>query len=138
MSGKYLLISSSRPGALPNGLQGPWSCHYAAPWSGKLPDQHQHPLIYMPGNVLGLSECNEPFLEWIAASVVPGREVAKAYYGTGGWVSHATGNIWGYAATGVDIEWGAFPGGAAWECRHLWEQYEFSQDRTALRNASTR
>ena len=54
----------------------------------------------MPGNVLGLSECNEPFLEWIAASVVPGREVAKAYYGTGGWVSHATGNIWGNVATG--------------------------------------
>jgi alpha-L-fucosidase 2 len=29
--GKYLLISASRPGSLPAGIQGPWSCHYSAP-----------------------------------------------------------------------------------------------------------
>jgi alpha-L-fucosidase 2 len=131
--GKYLLISASRPGALPSGLQGPWSCHYLAPWSGNYQININIPLVYMPGNALGLSECNEPFLRWIEALVVPGREVARTYYGTGGWVGHGTGNIWGYAAPGSVIEWGAFPCGAAWECRHLWEQYEFSQDKAALR-----
>ena len=131
--GKYLLISSSRPGALPDGLQGAWNCQYAAPWQGNYQININIPLIYMPGNVLGLSECNEPFLEWIEASVIPGREVAEAYYGTSGWVSHATGNIWGNVAPGSMIEWGAFPCGAAWECRHLWEQYEFTLDKAALR-----
>ena len=42
--GKYLLISSSRPGALPNGLQGPWSCSLRGALERKLPDQHQHSL----------------------------------------------------------------------------------------------
>jgi alpha-L-fucosidase 2 len=132
--GKYLLISASRPGALPSGVQGPWSADYAAPWQGNYQVNINIPLIYMPGNALGLSECNEPFLDWIEALVKPGREVAKAYYGTSGWVAHATGNIWGYASPGEDIEWGAFPCGAAWECRHLWEQYEFSQDRAYLKH----
>ncbi len=132
--GKYLLISASRPGALASGIQGPWSNHYAAPWSGNYQININIPLLYMPGNALGLSECNEPFLAWIEALVIPGREVAKAYYGTRGWVGHATGNIWGYASPGADIEWGAFPSGAAWECRHLWEHYEFTLDHTYLKN----
>jgi alpha-L-fucosidase 2 len=131
--GKYLLISASRPGSVPAGIQGAWSAHYSAPWSGNYQININVPLIYMPGNALGLSECNEPFLDWIGALVVPGREVARNYFGTGGWVSMATGNIWGFASTGVDLEWGLFPSGAAWECRHLWEQYEFGQDQTYLR-----
>lgn len=32
--GRYLLISSSRPGTLPANLQGIWCQHYTAPWSG--------------------------------------------------------------------------------------------------------
>lgn len=131
--GKYLLISSSRPGSLPDGLQGAWLEKGRALCSGNYQMNINIPLIYMPGNVLGLSECNEPFMKWIEDLVIPGRAVAKAYYGTSGWVSHATGNIWGFAAPGVDIEWGAFPGGAAWTCRHVWEQYEFTQDTAALK-----
>jgi alpha-L-fucosidase 2 len=133
--GKYLIVAASRPGSLPAGLQGPWSCHYRAPWNGNYQININIPLIYAAGNVLGLSECNRPFLDWIRASVIPGRAVARAYYGTGGWVSHATGNIWGHVAPGDDIEWGAFPSGAAWECRHLWEQYEFTGDEAGLREA---
>ncbi|MEN6406973.1 MAG: glycoside hydrolase family 95 protein [Thermoguttaceae bacterium] len=132
--GKYLLIAASRPKALPSGLQGAWIGDFTAPWNGNYQININIPLIYMPGNVLGLSECNEPFLDWIRALVVPGREVAKAYYGARGWVGHATGNIWGFASPGSDIEWGAFPSGAAWECRHLWEQFEFTGDRHYLRD----
>jgi len=66
--------------------------------------------------------------------VAPGREVARAYYGTPGWITHTTGNVWGYASPGATLEWGMFPSGAAWLCRHLWEQYEFTQDRAYLRD----
>jgi alpha-L-fucosidase 2 len=90
-------------------------------------------LIQMPCGVLGLGDCQVPFVEWVRALVVPGREVAKAYYGTPGWVTHSTGNIWGYASPGASIDWGIFPSGAAWICRHVWEQYEFTQDRSYLR-----
>jgi alpha-L-fucosidase 2 len=130
--GKYLLIGASRPGALPSGLQGPWANSYTSPWSGNYQININIQLIYMPCGVLGLSECQEPFVEWIRALVAPGREVARAYYGAEGWVTHTTGNIWGYASPGSSLDWGIFPSGAAWICRHVWEQYEFTQDRTYL------
>jgi alpha-L-fucosidase 2 len=131
--GKYLLISASRPGSLPANLQGVWNPHYRAPWSGNYQININIQMIYMSGGVLGLPECQVPLIEWVRALVVPGREVAKAYYGTKGWVTHSTGNVWGYASPGANIEWGVFPSGAAWLCRHLWEQYEFTQDKQYLR-----
>ena len=131
--GRYLLIAASRPGALPSGLQGAWNANYSAQWSGNYQVNINVPLIYMGGASLGLAECNEPFMDWISAQAIPGRDVAKAYYGTKGWVTNATGNIWGYAANGLDLEWGLFPSAAAWLCRHLWEQYQFTADRTFLK-----
>ncbi len=131
--GRYLLIAASRPGALACGLQGAWNANYSAQWSGNYQVNINIPLIYMGGASLGLAECNEPFMDWIEAQAVPGREVAKAYYGTKGWVTNATGNIWGHAANGLDLEWGLFPSGAAWLCRHLWEQYQFTADKGFLR-----
>ncbi len=131
--GKYLLISASRPGSLPANLQGVWNPHHAAPWSGNYQININIQMIYMSGGVLGLPECQEPLIDWVRALVVPGREVAKAYYGTDGWITHTTGNIWGYASPGASVEWGLFPCGAAWLCRHLWEQYEFTQNVQYLR-----
>ena len=131
--GKYLLISASRPGSLPANLQGVWNPHHGAPWSGNYQININIQMIYMSGGVLDLSECQVPLIDWVRALVVPGREVAKAYYGTHGWVTHSTGNVWGYASPGANLEWGMFPSGAAWLCRHLWEQYEFTQDVRYLR-----
>jgi alpha-L-fucosidase 2 len=104
-----------------------------SPWSGNYQININIQLIYMPCGVLGLSECQEPFVEWLRGMVTPGREVARAYYGTEGWMQHTTGNIWGYASPGSSLDWGIFPSGAAWNCRHVWEQYEFTQERTDLR-----
>jgi alpha-L-fucosidase 2 len=131
--GKYLLISASRPGSLPANLQGVWNPHYTAPWSGNYQININIQMIYMSGGALDLPECQEPLIDWVRALVVPGREVAKAYYGTPGWITHTTGNIWGYASPGASVEWGLFPCGAAWLCRHLWEQYEFTQNTQYLR-----
>jgi alpha-L-fucosidase 2 len=131
--GKYLLIGASRPGALPSGLQGPWANALTSPWSGNYQININIQLIYMPGGVLDLKECQEPFIAWTRALVGPGREVARAYYGSPGWITHTTGNIWGYASPGASLDWGIFLSGAAWACRHVWEQYEFTQDRNYLR-----
>lgn len=133
--GRYLLIAASRPGALPSGLQGAWNANYSAQWSGNYQVNINIPLIYMGGAAVGLASCNEPFMDWIEAQSIPGAAVARAYYGTDGWVTNATGNIWGHAANGLDLEWGLFPSGAAWLCRHLWEQYQFTGDVTFLRKA---
>lgn len=134
--GRYLLIASSRPGSLPAGLQGAWNENYNAQWSGNYQVNINIPLIYMSGACVGLASCNEPFMDWIAGQVIPGRAVAQEYYGTSGWVTNATGNIWGYASSGLDLEWGLFPSGAAWLCRHLWEQYAFTNNKRFLRQSA--
>jgi len=65
-----------------------------------------------------------------------GRDVARAYFGTQGWVTNATGNIWGYAGPGTSLDWGLFPAARRGFCRHLWEQYEFTQDRAYLQKTA--
>jgi alpha-L-fucosidase 2 len=131
--GRYLIISASRPATLPSHLQGAWNGFPKAPWSGNYQSNINLQEMYWPCGPVNLLECQEAYLDWIEGLVAPGRKVAREYYGTEGWVSHTTGNIWGYAAPGSGINWGLFPVGAAWHCQHVWEQYAFSMDKTYLK-----
>lgn len=130
--GRYLIISASRPGTLPSNLQGVWNTFPRAPWSGNYQSNINLQEMYWPCGPVDLLECQEAYIDWIGGLVAPGRKVARAYYGTEGWVSHTTGNIWGYAAPGAGINWGLYPVGAAWHCQHVWDQYAFSMDETYL------
>ena len=132
--GRYLLISASRPGTLPSNLQGVWNGMKVAPWSGNYQSNINLQEMYWGAGPTNLPECQQAYVEWIESLVAPGRKVAQAYYGTGGWVSHTTGNIWGYAAPGADTKWGMYPVGSAWHCRHLWDQYDFTGDQAYLKN----
>jgi alpha-L-fucosidase 2 len=132
--GRYLLISSSRPGGLPNTLQGGWNCFEEAPWSGNYQSNINLQLSYSGAAITNLLECQEPYIAWTKHLVKPGREVAQSYYGTPGWVSHSIGNIWGYAAPGSEITWGMYPAGAAWHCHTLWEHYVYGRDKDYLRS----
>ncbi|MDD6209019.1 MAG: glycoside hydrolase family 95 protein [Bacteroidales bacterium] len=131
--GRYLLISASRPGTLPSTLQGVWNSMEWAPWSGNFQSNINLQEMYWSCGPTNLPECQEGYIEWIESLVYPGRKVASSYYGTKGWVSHATGNIWGHAAPGSDIKWGLYPSGAAWHCHHLWSQFEYTRDMEYLK-----
>src|SRR5690606_23533857 len=39
---------------------------------------------------------------------------------------------WGYTAVNWGLPWGFFPGGAAWLAQHVWEHYEYGQDKAYL------
>ena len=131
--GKYLLISASRSETLPSGLQGLWVPGRKAAWSGNFQSNINIQEMYWTAGPLNLPECQTAYINWIKTLVEPGRKVAKSYYGTKGWVSHTTGNIWGFAAPGADMLWGMYPCGAAWHCQHLWSQYEYTMDKDYLR-----
>ncbi|MBN1909000.1 MAG: glycoside hydrolase N-terminal domain-containing protein [Pirellulales bacterium] len=131
--GRYLIISASRPGAPPSNLFGTWASKPQMHWQGNYQSNINLQEMYWSCGVTNLPECHRAYLDWIRVLVRPGREVAKAYYGANGWVSHGTGNIWGYASPGFGLSWGMYPVGAAWHCHHLWEQYAFTQDKTYLR-----
>lgn len=131
--GRYLIISSSRPNTLPANLQGVWNAFLVAPWSGNYQSNINLQEIYWSCGPTNLIECQQPYIDWIEDMAISGKEVAKQVYGTNGWVSHTTGNIWGHAAPIGGHPWGMYPLGAAWHCQHVWEQYAFTGDTNYLR-----
>lgn len=130
--GRYLLISSSRPGGLPANLQGIWAESIQTPWNGDYHHNINDQMNYWPAETTNLAECHEPFLQFIASLVEPGRRTARVQYGLSGWVVHTISNIWGYTSPGEHPSWGQFPAAGAWLCRHLWERYLFGGDSRYL------
>jgi len=131
--GRYLLISSSRPGGLPANLQGLWAEEIQTPWNGDWHININVQMNYWPAEVCNLSELHEPLHKLIASLVEPGRKTAKAYYNARGWVAHVITNPWGFTSPGENASWGATVSGSAWLCQHLWEHYAFTLDREFLR-----
>ncbi len=131
--GRYLLISSSRPGGLPANLQGIWAEEIQTPWNGDWHLDINVQMNYWPAEVCNLSELHEPLHKLIASLVEPGRKTAKAYYNARGWVAHVITNPWGFTSPGESASWGATVSGSAWLCQHLWEHYAFTLDRAFLR-----
>jgi len=131
--GRYLIISSSRPGTLPANLQGKWNTFFAPPWTGNYQANINIQEIYWPCGPVNLIECQEPYIEWTRDLVKSGREMAKEVYGTRGWISHTIGNIWGHTAPVGGIPWGIYPLAPVWHCQHLWEQFNFTQDTAYLK-----
>jgi len=130
--GRYLLISSSRPGGMPANLQGIWCDHIQAPWNADYHHNINDQMNYWPAEVCNLAECHLPFLELIDSLRAPGRKTARAHYGAGGWVVHTISNVWGFTSPGEHPGWGQFTSAGAWLCQHLWEHYAFSGDRKYL------
>ncbi len=130
---RYLLISSSRPGTMPAHLQGRWNKDVNPPWACDYHTNINMQMIYWPALSTNLAECNEPMLAWTEGLVEPGRVSAKDFFNTRGWVVNTMNNAFGYTAPGWGLPWGYFPGGAAWLCQHLYDQYDFLQDNDYLR-----
>ncbi len=130
--GRYLLISSTRPGILPPNLQGLWARTIQTPWNG---DYHLDVNIQMnhwPLNVANLPMLNEPFESLVASLVPPGTKTAKVYYDGDGWVAHVITNVWGYTSPGEHPSWGATNSGSGWLCQMLWRHYAFTRDTAYL------
>jgi alpha-L-fucosidase 2 len=132
--GRYLLISSSRMGSLPANLQGIWNKDMDPPWGSKYTININTQMNYWPAEVCNLSECHIPLFEHIKKMVEPGKKTAKVMYGCRGFVAHHNTDIW--ADTAPQDIW--MPAtywcmGGAWLCLHMWEHYEFTQDKIFLK-----
>jgi alpha-L-fucosidase 2 len=133
--GRYLLISSSRPGTQPANLQGIWNDSLTPPWGSKYTININTEMNYWPAETTNLAECTEPLFGMIKDLSETGAKMARAHYGASGWVTHHNTDLW--RATGpIDgAHWGLWPTGGAWLCTHLWEHYLFSGDRDFLARA---
>ncbi|MEN6426924.1 MAG: glycoside hydrolase N-terminal domain-containing protein, partial [Phycisphaerales bacterium] len=130
--GRYLLISSSRPGNLPANLQGIWADGTQTPWNADYHTNINVQMNYWPAEVCNLDECHYPLFALIDSLRPSGRKTAKVHYGANGWTVHTITNIFGFTSPGESPGWGLFPAAGAWLCQHLWEHYAFGQDRQFL------
>jgi alpha-L-fucosidase 2 len=132
--GRYLLISSSRPGGQPANLQGLWNEALDPPWESKWTLNINCEMNYWPVELCNLSECAEPLFAMIDDLAVSGARTAKEQYGSRGWVVHHNTDLWRGAAPINNID-GVWPTGGAWLCYHLWEHYLFTGDEKFLARA---
>jgi alpha-L-fucosidase 2 len=130
--GRYLLISSSRPGSLPANLQGIWADGVQVPWNGDYHCNINVQMNYWPAEVCNLAECHLPLFDLIDSLRPNGRKTAQVHYGAHGWTVHTITNVFGFTSPGESPSWGLFPAAGAWLCQHLWEHYAFGGDRQFL------
>ena len=77
--GRYLLISSSRPGTLPANLQGIWTCGEFSAWGCGYWHNINVQMNYWPAFSCNLAECFEAYADYNEAFRPLAREGAKAY-----------------------------------------------------------
>jgi alpha-L-fucosidase 2 len=126
--GRYLLISCSRPGNMPANLQGLWNDKMKAPWSCDYHININIQMNYWPAEVCNLSECHEPFFDFIEALVPSGQKTAKDQYHCRGFMAHYTTDPWLWTTPVGKPVWGMWPFGAAWCSQHFMEHYRFTKD----------
>ena len=131
--GRYLLISSSRPGGLPANLQGIWADGVQTPWNGDWHLNVNVQMNYWLAETTNLSDLHQPLFSLIESLQKPGARTARLYYNARGWVAHVITNPWGFTSPGEGAEWGSTTSGSAWLSQHLWDHYLFTRDRDFLK-----
>jgi alpha-L-fucosidase 2 len=131
--GRYLLISSSRPGTLPANLQGIWNDSLAPSWDSKFTVNINTEMNYWPAEVTNLSEMHGPLFDLVDKAREDGRHVAASVYGAGGFVIHHNTDGWGHAGPIDGVKSGVWPMGGAWLSLHFWDHYDYTRDREFLR-----
>ena len=131
--GRYLAISSTRPGGLPPNLQGLWGNEVQLPWNGDYHLNINFQMNHWPVHVTNLAPLHQPYHELIASLVEPGEKTAKTYYDGDGWVAHVITNIWGYTSPGEHPSWGSTNSGSGWVAQMLWRHYAFTGDKEYLK-----
>lgn len=139
--GRYLLISSSRPGGTAANLQGIWNKELRPPWSSNFTININTQMNYWPAEVTNLSEMHKPLFQLVKELSVTGKITAQQFYNMNGWVAHHNTDIWalsnpvGDKGTG-DPRWANWAQGGNWLCQDLWEHYSFTADKKFLKETA--
>jgi len=132
--GRYLLISSSRPGGQPANLQGIWNDQLNPPWDSKYTININTEMNYWPSEVTNITEMNEPLVQMVCDLSQTGRQTAMDTYGAKGWVVHHNTDIWRFAGPIDGASWGQWPMGGAWLSQHLFDKYDYNGDKELLKS----
>lgn len=131
--GRYLMISSSRGGAVPSNLQGLWNNVNNPPWECDYHSNINIQMNYWPAEVTNLAECHMPFINYVSTEAMkqdgPWQRVARKE-GCRGWAVHTQNNLFGYS------DWLINRPANAWYCTHLWQHYAYGLDLGYLRRVA--
>lgn len=138
--GRYLLISSSRPGTLPSGLQGVWSQYAVTPWTGGYWHNINVQMNYWGAFNANLAETFTPYLEYFKAYQPKASLLATGHIK---WSNPTEldakndDNGWaiGTGATAYRISnpgGHSGPGTGGFTTKLLWDYYDFTRDTSYL------
>jgi hypothetical protein len=139
--GRYLLICSSREGALPANLQGVWNAYDSAPWGAGYWHNINVQMNYWPSFTTNLIDMFKSYADFnlsfrekaerLADSYVASVNLsAKAADGMNGWCV-GTG-VTPYEVEGAATSGHSGPGTGGFTSIMFWDYYDFTQDRTVL------
>ncbi|MGE5354699.1 MAG: glycosyl hydrolase family 95 catalytic domain-containing protein [Deltaproteobacteria bacterium] len=130
--GRYLLISSSRPGGLPANLQGLWNNSNTPPWASDYHTNINMQMNYWLAETTNLSECHIPLIDFISNSRESCRIATKKAFGNNvrGWTARTSMSIFG----GNGWEWN-IPA-SAWLAQHVYEHWAFTRDEKYLKETA--
>lgn len=133
--GRYLLISSSRPGTMPANLQGLWHNNIDGPWRVDYHNNINVQMNYWPATSTNLLECFEPYIDYIRGLVKPGEATARDYWNARGWTASISANIFGFTAplNSGQMSWNYNPSAGPWLASQIWEYYDYTRDTDWLR-----
>ncbi|RSH85781.1 hypothetical protein EHS25_003922 [Saitozyma podzolica] len=130
--GRYLLISSSRPGTQPANLQGIWNDSLDPGWGCGFTININTQMNYWPAESTALPETVEPLIAMVKELAETGGKTAQVMYNADGWLCHQNTDVWRASAPNTGARWSFWPVGGAWLCRHLWDRYDYCRDTTYL------
>ncbi len=130
--GRYLLITSSRPGSQPANLQGIWNESVNPPWGSKYTININTQMNYWPAEPTAMPEMVEPLIAMVRDIAQTGARTARDMYGARGWVCHHNTDLWRATCPIDGPQFGLWPMGGAWLCLHLWDRYDYGRDAQYL------
>jgi len=131
--GRHLMVAGSQPDSqLPTNLQGIWAEEYHTPWNGDFHSNINLQMNYWPAEIANLSDCHKPLLRFIKNVAEEGQKTAKAYFNAPGWMANHTQNAW-YDTSPSNLGACVGPTCGAWLTQHIWQHYEFTQDKEFLK-----
>jgi len=129
--GRYLLISSSRPGGLPANLQGLWNGDYAPAWASDYHNDENIQMNYwaaLPGN---LPETTLSYFDYYLSMLEDYRTNAKAVYGCRGILAPIA-----QTTHGLIYEhpiWVTWTAGAGWLAQLFYDYWLYTGDTDFLK-----
>ena len=135
--GRYLLIASSRSGALPANLQGAWNRYNHTPWTAGYWHNINVQMNYWPAFSTNIAETFEAYVEYNKAympKAMQGATGAIASYNKDA-LGKDGGNGWSIDTGGYvnDVSGSTSIGNLGFTTQLFWEYFAYTQDETVLK-----